>query len=259
MLFPRRGTFNREPMGWYRLCAMVFCSLIPHGSRALMPQILAGANNFCGVLLVLCTREWADTPCPKAAMENELAGKMRVHRANKISDSNRRWCAMTFMRTWVLFLSVWALAACSSYAPPSDLSGLTQSQLINRMGQPETQRTLADGSVRLEYPTGPYGEQTWFVDFDPAGLAIRSEQVLTEKNFNQIAPGMTQREVRERLGLPGEVAALARSRGTVWSYRYENTFCLWFQVEIASDGTVRSAGSGERPECDRSDGVMDPT
>ena len=165
---------------------------------------------------------------------------------------------MSFMRAWGVLLSVCVLAACSSYAPPKDLSGLTPNQLIKRMGPPQVQRTLADGAVRLEYPTGPYGKQTWFVDFDAGGHAIRSEQVLTENNFNQITPGMTQTEVRQRLGEPGEVRSLARSRGVDWAYRFENSFCQWFQVEIAIDETVRSAGYGEPPECNRPEGIMIP-
>lgn len=165
---------------------------------------------------------------------------------------------MFSMRSWSMVLGVCVLAACSSFAPPSDVTNLTRDQLVSRMGPAQTQRTLAAGGVRLEYPTGPYGKQTWFVDFDAAGQAIRSEQVLTEKNFNQITPGMTQEEVRQRLGAPGEVRVLGRSRGAVWSYRYENTFCQWFQVEIAIDGVVRSAGYGEPPECDRPNEIIIP-
>ena len=165
---------------------------------------------------------------------------------------------MSFMRSWGVLLSVCVLAACSSYTPLTDLSGVTQEQIIARMGPPQTQRTLSDGDVRLEFPTGPYGKQTWFVDFDAAGHVVRSEQVLTEKNFNQIAPGMTEQQVRQRLGQPGETRTLGRSRGVVWSYRYENPFCLWFQVEIAIDGTVRSAGYGEPPECDRPNEIIVP-
>jgi len=36
----------------------------------------------------------------------------------------------------------------------------------------------------------------------------------------------------QRLGRPSHVQGLARSRGQVWSYRYENHFCQWFQVDI---------------------------
>lgn len=143
------------------------------------------------------------------------------------------------------------LTACGSYLPPAELTNMSREQIIERLGLPETQRTMADGTSRLEFPTGPQGRQTWFVYLDAAGQALRSEQVLTERNFNRVNPGMTQDAVRELLGRPGETRKLGRSRGVVWAYRYENPFCQWFQVEIATDGTVRSAGYGEPPECDR--------
>ncbi len=158
---------------------------------------------------------------------------------------------------FVILSSVAALSACTSYAPPASLAGVTESQLVARMGQPQTRRAI-DGGTRLEYPGGAFGRQTWFVDLDANGQAVRSEQVLTEKNFNQITPGMSQDEVRRRLGRPGQVSALARGRGALWSYRYDSPFCQWFQVEIASDGTVRSAGYGEPPECDRPNEIIIP-
>jgi outer membrane protein assembly factor BamE (lipoprotein component of BamABCDE complex) len=91
---------------------------------------------------------------------------------------------------------------------------------------------------------------------DAQGNAIRSEQVLTETNFNQITPNMTQDEVRQRLGRPSEVQGLARSRGVVWNYRYENPFCQWFQVEISQEQQVRSSGYGEPPECMQRDRIL---
>jgi hypothetical protein len=144
------------------------------------------------------------------------------------------------------------LSACSGYAPPAQFTGATRDEVVARLGPPETQRQV-DGGTRLEFPRGPYGRHTYFVYLDGAGRVTRSEQVLTEANFTQINPGMTQEQVRQRLGRPGEVRGLARSRGQVWSYRYENPFCQWFQVEIAEDQVVRSAGYGEPPECNKRD------
>jgi len=158
---------------------------------------------------------------------------------------------MRFLHRWrVLATCAIFLTACGSYVPPAELTKMNRDQIVERMGQPELQRTMADGMSRLEFPTGPRGKQTWFVYLNAAGDAVRSEQVLTEQNFNRIAPGMTQDEVRQQLGRPGEILTLGRSRGVVWSYRYENPFCQWFQVEIATDRTVRSAGRGVPPECD---------
>jgi hypothetical protein len=150
----------------------------------------------------------------------------------------------------VLICSIF-LTACGSVLPPAALTNLSRDQIVERLGPPDTQRSLADGTVRLEFPTGPQGRQTWFVYLDAAGRALRAEQVLTEQTFNRVKPGMAQDAVRELLGRPGETRTLGRSRGVVWAYRYDNPFCQWFQVEIAIDGTVRSAGYGEPPECDR--------
>jgi len=149
------------------------------------------------------------------------------------------------------------LTACSSYAPPANLNGIQRDDLVARMGQPDMVRQTATGT-RLEFPRGPMGHHTWFIDLDASGQARRAEQVLTESNFNQIIPDMTQDEVRQRLGRPSETQGLARSRGVVWSYRYENQFCQWFQVEISQDQKVRSTGYGEPPECNRGDNLFIP-
>jgi TolB-like protein len=52
------------------------------------------------------------------------------------------------------------------------------------------------------------------------------------------------------------VQGLARARGVVWSYRYENQFCDWFQVELSLQQQVRSAGYGKPPECEQRDGIF---
>lgn len=149
------------------------------------------------------------------------------------------------------------LTACSSYSPPADLNHISRDALVARMGQPDTERQSATGS-RLEFPRGPMGHHTWFVYLDATGRATHAEQVLTESNFNQIVAGMTQDEVRQRLGRPSETQGLGRSRGVVWNYRYENQFCQWFQVEIAQDAKVRSTGYGEPPECNKRDDIIIP-
>lgn len=156
---------------------------------------------------------------------------------------------------WICLLSL--LQACSSYAPPGVLAGISRDALVARMGQPDTERPT-DTGTRLEFPRGPFGKHTWFVYFDPQGRAIRSEQVLIEQNFNRVLVGMTQDDVRRLLGRPSEVQGLARSRGQVWSYRYENPFCNWFQVELSLQREVRSTGYGPAPECEVRDEILLP-
>ncbi|WP_296446074.1 hypothetical protein [Rhodoferax sp. UBA5149] len=150
--------------------------------------------------------------------------------------------------SWLL-LCMPLLSACSGYAPPDALVGMNRDELVARMGPPDTERRIDAGS-RLEFPRGPFGTQTWFVYFDAAGRASRAEQVLTEQNFSRIDVGMAQDEVRQLLGRPGEVQVLGRARGVVWSYRYDNYLCNWFQVELSQQQQVRSAGYSRPPECE---------
>ena len=157
-------------------------------------------------------------------------------------------------------MSLWCLAvvsllsACSGYAPPNEVVGATRDSIVARMGPPDVQRAV-EGGTRLEFPRGPYGRHTYFVYLDANGRATRFEQVLTEARFNQINPGMTQDAVLLALGRPSEVWRLGRNRGTVLNYRYENNFCLWFQIEVTQEQTVRSAGYGEPPECNRNGAI----
>jgi len=151
-------------------------------------------------------------------------------------------------RAWTGLLPSLLLAACSGYAPPDAVLGMSRAQLVLRMGQPDLERRLESGS-RLEFPRGPYGKHTWFVYLDASGTASRAEQVLTEQNFSRIDVGMTQDDVRQLLGRPSTVQVLGRARGLLWNYRYENNSCLWFQVELSLQQQVRSAGYGEPPEC----------
>lgn len=160
-------------------------------------------------------------------------------------------------RVLMILSGLLVLSACSSYAPPGDLAGVDRAAIVARMGPPEQERP-ADGGTRLEFPRGPYGHHTWFVYLDGAGKVTRAEQVLTEANFLRIVPGMERDAVRERLGRPNEEHVLGRSRGVVWNYRFEGPFCQWFQVEIAADGKVRSAGYGTPPECEREVRIIIP-
>lgn len=155
-------------------------------------------------------------------------------------------------RHWPLIGAALLLSTCASYAPPANLVGMSRADVVRLMGPPEMERP-EDGGSRLEFPRGRYGKHTWFIHFDAEGRATRAEQVLTEANFNLIVPGMKQDEVRQRLGRPGDEQLLLRERGVVWSYRYDNTLCQWFQVEISKEQEVRSAGYGQPPECDPPD------
>ena len=97
----------------------------------------------------------------------------------------------------------------------------TEAQIRDQMGEPETARTFTDGSKRLEYPRGPAGTSTYFVDLDSSGRFVSVTQVLTAENIARVRPGMTQDEVRRLLGKPTTVAEYPLKQERVWSWHWE--------------------------------------
>lgn len=140
-----------------------------------------------------------------------------------------------------------ALTGSRRYAPGADMLGQTPEQVIFSLGQPAATLQVRAGS-RLVFVRGPFGRHSYFVDFDEAGRMMAFEQVLTRERFARINPGMSGQEVIAILGPSTEIRGLAFNR-IVWSWRYENYECLWFQVELEASGVVRSAGHAILPEC----------
>jgi hypothetical protein len=145
-------------------------------------------------------------------------------------------------------LSVLVLYGCSGYAPHNTMLGSSRDQVIQVMGKPAIEISIPEGHV-MQYPRGPFGKHTYFVHLNPDDKVIRWTQVLVEKNFARIRPGMHRDEVVATIGESKAVFGLARDRGYVWNYRYVTPHCFWFQIEFASDDTVRSTGYGKPPEC----------
>jgi hypothetical protein len=145
------------------------------------------------------------------------------------------------------------LAGCAVFAPPDIRLGQTESEVRAVLGVPTGRYAMPDAATRLEFATGPYGRTTWMVDLDPAGRVAGARQVLDEASFADFqarAPGMTRDELLRTLGRPGERRGGGRAGGEVWSWRYPNNDCLWFQSSIGEDGRVRDGAYGIDPRCD---------
>jgi hypothetical protein len=148
----------------------------------------------------------------------------------------------------VLLAATLLLSACAGYAPNNGMLGNSREQVIQVMGQPSTELTTPEGRV-MQYPRGPFGKHTYFVYLNSDDEVMRWTQVLDEKNFARIEPGMRVDEVVATIGASRDTFGLARGRGYVWNYRYVTPHCFWFQIEFASDDTVRSTGYSQPPEC----------
>jgi hypothetical protein len=157
---------------------------------------------------------------------------------------------MTLLYRWAWALSLaLLLGACASYGPSAIQPGMAAGEVQRLMGPPTGRHVLAGGASRLEFARGPQGLHTYMVDLDPAGRVTRWEQVLDESQFHAIQPGMPQEELLRRLGRPAFARPGGRQPGEVWTYRFDDVFCRWWQVEVV-DSRVRGAGFAPDPRCE---------
>jgi len=150
--------------------------------------------------------------------------------------------------TTIIIFLISLLNGCASYGPTNRMIGSSKDDIVSVLGKPSTELLTSDGQI-LIYSKGPLGKETFFIYLNRDGVMQRWTQVLDEKNFERIVPGMTRDQVIEIIGESKDRFGLARGRGYVWNYRYVNPFCFWFQIEFAADDTVRSAGYAKPPEC----------
>ncbi len=145
---------------------------------------------------------------------------------------------------------VMGLAACAGYGPgPEVQAGSTEAQVVQSMGQPTGRYTMPGDTQRLEFARGPYGRHTWMVDLDAQGRVVRVEQVLQPRYFALVLPGQSRDELLRTIGRPGERMGMMRN-GQIWSWRYPNNDCLWWQAQLDAQGIVTSAGYSQEPSCD---------
>ena len=150
----------------------------------------------------------------------------------------------------IAFTAALALSACATHTPNRLPIDTPMADALRSLGPASHQYELPDATKRLEYSGGTYGKHTWMLDFNAAGQLTARTQVRTEMRFNQVLAGMTQAEVLQRIGHPSEQSVLAYQKQTVWSYRYEGPFCIWFLVGLAADGRVVDTAYLPDPICE---------
>ncbi|HEX7638599.1 MAG TPA: hypothetical protein VF457_09395 [Burkholderiaceae bacterium] len=132
------------------------------------------------------------------------------------------------------FAAAALLAGCAvrPYAPDAVHPGDSRAAVEAAMGPPTAVYTMPDGHLRLEYNHMPSGLQTYMIDLGADGRVVKWEQVLDEAHFTEIAAGMTEADVLQRLGPPTERGSFSRpAPALTWTYRYQSTLhCVVFQV-----------------------------
>ena len=154
------------------------------------------------------------------------------------------------------------LAGCSSYAGRDLVTGTsTEAEVVAQMGVPAASWKATDGSRQLAYPRGPEGPHTFMAFFAPDGRLLRIENVLTERHFAQIVPGMSQEDVLRLIGPPQpQWTAFFEARNElVWEWRYCDYGGQLAFFDVLFDGTTqRVRTTMSRPDYRGPDGVVPP-
>lgn len=178
----------------------------------------------------LCTA----LPCSLPALATHLATHLPTH-------------LPTFLATSLL---LFCLAGCVA-APlfPDE----PEASVLAKRGQPAARYRVGDEQW-LEYPSGPFGQQTWFARIGADGKLKLWEQVLTTQKFATIAlDRATKDEVLRTIGHPAETSYLSWPMLEVWSYRYKESG-VWdsmMHVHFDKAGIVRKMQNGPDPRSER--------
>lgn len=145
--------------------------------------------------------------------------------------------------------SVLLLVACASYGGRELKPGEDRLEnVLHVMGQPAMRWQNADGTMQLAYPRGPMGLHTYMVTIAADGKLRQIENVMDQKSFARIQPGMTKEEVLYILGpsYPGWTAYFERRDELVWEWRYCDAWNEPARFDVLFDnstGTVRNTMS----------------
>ena len=159
----------------------------------------------------------------------------------------RRWPALALALAPVAWL-----AGCATPQAARVQAGQAEPEVLAAMGAPTGRYPLADGAQRLEFAQGPFGVRTWMVDLDAQGKVLKIRQVMDSYYFDQVQDGMSRDALLRLLGRPASRHGEWQNRET-WSWRYDNTDCLWVRVTLDANGKVWGGASTlPDPVCDPS-------
>ncbi len=155
-----------------------------------------------------------------------------------------------------LLLVVTALVACDQKAISELEEGVsTEADVREKFGPPEAVWDGPDGAQVYEYNRQPEGYQNWQITIGADGKMSALRQVLNERTFAQIRPGMPMEDVRRLLGKPMKITTYALKKETHYDWRWHNgpnqSDSQVFTVIFNPDLRVVSTQSVRDPDLDR--------
>ncbi|KRB99674.1 hypothetical protein ASE11_08310 [Hydrogenophaga sp. Root209] len=124
--------------------------------------------------------------------------------------------------------SLFTLLALASLLTACDVKNIseleegvsTEADVRERFGAPEAVWEGEDGAQIYEYNRQPAGHVNYMITIGPDGRMAALRQVLTERNFARVLPGMAMEDVRRMLGKPMKITTYALKRETHYDWRY---------------------------------------
>lgn len=158
--------------------------------------------------------------------------------------------------TWLLLALAGTLAGCDQQAISELEEGVsTEADVRERFGAPEAVWDGPDGAQIYEYNRQPAGYQNYQITIGPDGKMAALRQVLTERNFALIVPGMPMEAVRRTLGKPMKITPYELKKETHYDWRYRDgpneSDSKVFTVVFNPDLRVLSTMSVRDPDLDR--------
>ena len=155
-----------------------------------------------------------------------------------------------------LLLGLSLLTACDQRAIGELEEGIsTEADVRERFGPPEAVWDGPEGAQIYEYNRQPGGDQNWQITIGPDGKMAALRQVLNERTFAQILPGMPMEDVRRMLGKPMKITTYALKQETHYDWRWRNgpneSDRQVFTVIFNPDLRVVSTMSVRDPDLDR--------
>ena len=132
----------------------------------------------------------------------------------------------------------------------------TEADVRERFGAPEAVWDGEDGIQIYEYNRQPAGHVNYMITIGPDGRMAALRQVLTERNFAQVLPGMAMETVRRMLGKPMKITTYDLKQETHYDWRWRDGpnegDAKVFTVIFSPDLRVVSTMSVRDPDLDRS-------
>jgi outer membrane protein assembly factor BamE (lipoprotein component of BamABCDE complex) len=119
-----------------------------------------------------------------------------------------------------LVLTVFLLSGCAALRAPSIPPGASMADVESKIGKPVDVLSTPASEVVWQYPSGPFGQQTYIVTFGKDERVKSISQALTGENFATIRKGMSRDEIRLMFGRPFTSVTYRPLDEEVWSYRY---------------------------------------